>query len=178
MWFTDHGVRDEAGRSTDLCGIYYALADGSSITEVVYPTEAPNGIGLSPDGTHVYWAETYTGRVYQRTIVSPGVVLPPAPLDPSACLAGLAGLQLLDSLAIDGEGNVCVATLSNGGITVISPDGSSVVHHPTGDPLTTNICFGDDDGSGEYRTAYITLSGSGRLVKTRWPHRGLRLDFV
>ena len=84
----------------------------------------------------------------------------------------------MDSLGVDGEGNVCVATLSNGGITVISADGSSVVHHATGDPLTTNICFGDDDGSGEYRTAYITLSGSGKLVKARWPHRGLRLNWM
>ncbi|MCU1391648.1 MAG: hypothetical protein JWM34_76 [Ilumatobacteraceae bacterium] len=177
MWFTDHGVRNEGARTTDLCGIYYALPDGSKITEVVYPTEAPNGIGLSPDGTHVYWAETYTGRVYQRVITAPGEVAAATPLDPSL-LAGLPGMQLLDSLGVDGEGNVCVATLSNGGITVISPDGSSVVHHATGDPLTTNICFGDEDGSGEYRTAYITCSGSGKLVKTRWPYRGLRLNFM
>ncbi len=178
MWFTDHGVRNEHGRMTDLCGIYYALPDGSKITEVVYPTEAPNGIGLSPDGTKVYWAETYTGRVYQRTVTAPGVIAPPAPLDPSSCLAGLPGLQLLDSLAVDGDGNVCVATLSNGGVTVISPDGASIVHHPTGDPLTTNICFGDADGSGEYRTAYITCSGSGKLYRTTWPNRGLRLNFL
>ncbi len=178
MWFTDHGVRNEADRTTDLTGIYYALPDGSSITEVVYPVEAPNGIGLSPDGTRVYWAETYNGRVMQRTVTAPGVIDLPGPLDPTLCLAGLVGYQLLDSLGVDGEGNVCVATLSNGGITVISADGSSVVHHPTGDPLTTNICFGDDDGSGEYRTAYITLSGSGKLVKARWPHRGLRLNWM
>ncbi|MCU1397909.1 MAG: hypothetical protein JWN62_1018 [Acidimicrobiales bacterium] len=177
MWFTDHGVRNEGARTTDLCGIYYALPDGSKITEVVYPTEAPNGIGLSPDGTRVYWAETYTGRVYQRVITGPGEVAAATPFDPSL-LAGLAGMQLLDSLGVDGEGNVCVATLSNGGITVISPDGASVVHHPTGDPLTTNICFGDHDGSGEYRTAYITCSGSGKLMKTRWPSRGLRLNFL
>ena len=35
-------------------------------------------------------------------------------------LAGLPGFQLLDSLAVDGDGNVCVATLVNGGITVLS----------------------------------------------------------
>lgn len=175
MWITDHGIRDGHARTSDLTSIYYALADGSSITEVVHPVEAPNGIGLSPDGTHLYWAETFHGRVMQRVITGPGKVTAPAPIDPTACLAGLVGLQLLDSLAVDGEGNVCVATLANGGVTVISPDGSNVEHIPTGDPLTTNICFGDDDGTGEYRTAYMTLSGSGKLVKGRWPHRGLRL---
>ena len=85
---------------------------------------------------------------------------------------------MLDSLAVDGEGNVCVATLLNGGITAISADGGRVEHFPTGDPMTTNICFGDDDGSGEYRTAYITLSATGRLVKARWPYRGLRLNHL
>lgn len=178
MWVTDHGIHDTAARTADLTSIYYALPDGSSITEVVHPVDSPNGIGLSPDGAHVYWAETHHGRVMQRVVTSPGVVEPPNPLDFSACLHGLVGYQLLDSLAVDGEGNVCVATLANGGITVISPHGSSVEHFATGDPLTTNICFGDDDGSGEYRTAYITLSGTGKLVKARWPYRGLRLNYL
>jgi gluconolactonase len=85
---------------------------------------------------------------------------------------------LFDSLAVDGEGNVCVATLINGGITVVSPHDGSVEQIPTGDLLTTNICFGDRDGSGEYRDAYITCSGTGRLLHMRWPHRGLRLNYL
>ena len=178
MWFTDHGIRDTAKRTSDLTGIYYALADGSKITEVVYPVESPNGIGLSPDGRQLYWAETHAGRVAQRVITGPGTVEQPAPLDTTAILCGLPGFQLLDSLAVDGAGNVCVATLVNGGITVISADGSKVDHIATGDVMTTNICFGDDDGSGEYRTAYITCSSTGRLLKASWPHRGLRLNFL
>jgi gluconolactonase len=121
FWFTDHGIRDHHTRTSDLTGIYYAKADGSHISEQVFPVEAPNGIGLSPDGNTVYWAETQTGRVLRRTIASPGVLAPAMPLDTTTCLAGLPGYQLLDSLAVDGEGNVCVATLINGGITVISP---------------------------------------------------------
>ena len=178
MWITDHGIRDAAARTSDLTSIYYAQPDGSKIAEVVHPVEAPNGIGLSPDGTRVYWAETHNGRVMQRVVTGPGAVAAAVPLDTSVCLAGLTGLQLLDSLAVDGDGNVCVATLINGGVTVVSADGASVEHYATGDPMTTNICFGDDDGSGEYRTAYITLSATGRLVKARWPHRGLRLNYV
>ena len=87
------------------------------------------------------------------------------------CLAGLPGFQRLDSLAVDGAGNVCVATLGNGGITVISPDGEVIDFVPTGDPLTTNICFGGPD----LTTAYITLSGTGRLVSMTWPRPGLAL---
>jgi gluconolactonase len=169
FWFTDHGIREE--RTRDRTGIYYAESDGSSITEVEFPTDSPNGIGLSPDGATLYWAETHTGRVFRRTVAGPGALVPAAPLDVSVCLCGLPGMQLLDSLAVDGDGNVCVATLVNGGITVISPAGEVVEFVATGDPLTTNICFGGED----LQTAYLTLSGSGRLMSTRWPRPGLRL---
>ena len=175
-WFTDHGIRDHHARTSDLTGIYYAKADGSHISEQVFPVEGPNGIGLSPDGSTLYWAETTTGRVFRRNLSAPGVVVEPAPLDLTVVVAGLPGYQLLDSLAVDGEGHVCVATLINGGITLVSPVDSSTTHVATGDLLTTNICFGDRDGSGEYRDAYITCSGSGTLLHMRWPHRGLRLN--
>jgi gluconolactonase len=172
FWFTDHGIRDE--RSVDRTGIYYAKADGSFIEEVVFPVDSPNGIGLSPDGTKVYWAETHTGRVFQRTVTSPGKVQPVGGGDRSVVLCGLSGYQLFDSLAVDGDGNVCVATLVNGGITVISPSGEVLQHIPTEDPITTNICFGGPD----YRTAYITVSSTGRLISMPWPYAGLRLNYL
>ena len=72
-----------------------------------------------------------------------------------------------------GEGHVCVATIRNGGITDIDPADGSTVHVPTGDPLTTNVCFGGP----ELRTAYITCSLSGTLVTTPWERPGLALNF-
>ena len=177
FWFTDHGIRDRARRTGDITGVYYALPDGSHISEQVFPTDAPNGVGLSPDGNVLYWAETDTGRVWRRRVAAPGVLEKPAALDGWPCLAGLPGHQLLDSLAVDGDGNVCVGTLINGGITVISPHDGSMRHIPVDDRLVTNICFGDSDGSGEYRDAYITGSSTGRLFHMRWHTRGLRLHW-
>jgi gluconolactonase len=171
FWFTDHGIRED--RKADVCSIYYGRPDGSSVREVVHPTDAPNGIGLSPDGGTVYWAETYTGRVLRRTVTAPGEVERAGTYSPAGFLAGLPGLQLLDSLAVDGDGNVCVATILNGGVTVISPEGEILEHVPTGDPYTTNVCFGGPDR----RTAYITLSGTGRLVSTPWPCPGAKLAY-
>lgn len=173
FWFTDHGKFRE--RDRDRTGLYYARPDGSSIREVVFPLESPNGVGLSPDGQHLYVAETFTGRVWTWDVTGPGQLGGGAPFAPGggSLLAGLPGFQLFDSLAVDGDGNVCVATLVNGGITVISPDGSRIEHVPTGDPLTTNVCFGGDD----LRTAYITCSGTGRLVAIEWPRPGLRLNY-
>ena len=109
--------------------------------------------------------------MFQRQVLEPGVLADVVPLDPSAVLHGLPGYQLLDSLAVDAEGWVTVATLLNGGVTSISPDGATIEFLETGDPLTTNVCFGGQDG----RTAYITLSGTGRLVSTPWPRPGLTL---
>jgi len=173
MWFTDHGVREE--RTSDRTGIYYAKADGSLIKEVIFPVDSPNGIGLSPSGDMLYYAETHAGRVFQRRITGPGELAPVAPLDFGAMLlCGLPGLSLLDSLAVDGAGNVCVATIAeNAGVTVISPAGKVIEHVDTGDFLTTNICFGGDD----LRTAYITVSSSGRLLATEWPRPGLKLAY-
>lgn len=168
FYFTDHGTRTE--RSADRTGIYYAKPDGSFIEEVAFPTDGPNGIGLSPEEKTVYWAETHTGRVYQRAITSPGKLAPP---DASTVLCGLPGYQLFDSLAIDGDGNVCVATLINGGITVISPQGEVLQQIAVDDRITTNICFGGPDN----QTAYITASSTGRLLAMKWPYKGLKLNY-
>lgn len=170
FWFTDHGVRQE--RTSDRTGIHYALADGSRCEEVIFPLDAPNGVGLSPDGSRVYAAETHTGRVFWWNVTAPGEISRDNPMGHGGnLLAGLPGMQLLDSLAVDGDGWVCVGTLVNGGITAISPDGAIVEHLPLPDPLVTNICFGGAD----LRTAYATLSGTGTLVSFPWPRPGLRL---
>jgi gluconolactonase len=80
---------------------------------------------------------------------------------------------MFDSLAVDAVGNVCVATLITGGISIHSPDGQQVEFIETPDVLTTNIAFG---GTG-LETAFITLSSTGQLIKTAWSTSGLRLNF-
>ena len=41
------------------------------------------------------------------------------------------------------------------------------------DRITTNICFGGPD----HKTAYITASSTGRLLKMDWPYEGLKLHW-
>lgn len=174
MWFTDHGVRLD--RTADRTGLHYAAPDGSSCVEAVFPLDAPNGIGLSPTGDALYAAETHTGRVWKWNLSAPGVADATNPLGPGGgeLLAGLADFQLLDSLAVDGDGWVCVGTLGNGGVTAISPDGQTVEHYPLPDLLVTNICFGGPEGN----TAYCTLSGTGQLVSFPWPRPGLKMNYT
>lgn len=172
FWFTDHGKT--RARERDVTGIFYAKADGSHLEEVVFPSENPNGIGLSPDGNTLYAAETYTCRLMAFRVTAPGKV------DQAGGRGGAglplyrpAGYKFFDSLGIEECGNICVATIGESGISVISPAGELVEFVPTPDPFTTNICWGGADR----QTAYITLSGTGQLIAMPWARPGLRLQY-
>ncbi len=180
---------------TDLRGgtLHYATASGSSVATVARATD-PNGIGLSPGGDILYWAQTSTRQVLRRRIASPGRLAPSVghgaraltrhgSLDPFTLLVGLPGAMELDSLAVDSSGAVCVGTLVQGGVTEVPAEGSSddgldgIVHwvlpDRLADRLVTNICFGGDD----LTTAHLACSETGRLVRCRWHRPGLALAF-
>jgi len=170
IWFTDLGfIRP---RSIERGGVYWCRPDGSEIREVIHPLDQPNGIGLSPDGRRLYVAETTTGRLWAWDVAGPGELVGrerPATTADATLLADPGRLTRFDSLAVDGEGWICVARLGTGAIVAVAPDGQDegmdVVAMP--DPYTTNICFGPDR-----RTAFVTLSSTGRLVTFDWHRPG------
>ena len=153
--------------------MYYARTDGSLIKEAIFPILTPNGVGLSPDGRTLYVAETETSRLWRFDIIGEGEVAKepwPSP-NGGKLVHGLPGYQRFDSLAVEANGSICVATLARGGISVFSPAGDLLEFHEAPEPYCTNICFGGPD----MKTAYITLSGTGRLIAVDWPRRGLLL---
>ena len=178
FWFTDLGKTWP--RTHDHGGVYYASTDGKHIQEVIYPLITPNGIGISPDGSTLYVAETTTGKLYQWTIIEPGhLELGESSRPRAQLLYALPDGLRFDSLAVDAEGYVNVGVLSlgsmdesAGGICEVSPNGEGRII-PTGDPMTTNICFGGED----CMTAFITCSDSGTLRSLSWPRKGIRLPF-
>jgi gluconolactonase len=170
FWFTDMGK--SFARQRDHSALFYARADGSHLHRAVHPVVSFNGVGLSPDEKVVYCNDTETQKLWAFDITEPGKLAPFAFGHRGRVVGTLPGHQLLDSLAVEANGNVCSATLLNGGITVFKPDGA-YEHVALPDPMTTNICFGGAD----MRDAYITLSGTGKLVKARWPRPGLKLNF-
>lgn len=165
FWFTDHGTGNRDG------GLFYARPDGSGIICWKDNQVSPNGVGLSPDQKTVYVADTQPRKVWAFELSAPGE-LAERPSRPDGLLVELPEHNLLDSLAVETGGKICVGTLMNGGITVCDPDGS-FEHYPVPDPMTTNICFGGTD----MRDAYLALSSTGRLGKVRWPRPGLKLNF-
>ena len=174
FWFTDHGKTGP--RQRDRTGVFYAKADGSHIEEVIFPMEAPNGIGLSPAEDELYVAETPTGRLWAFPLAAPGKLAGDRADRPDGgrLVHGRQGYFLFDSLAVDSAGGVCIATIIDGGITILQPDGGAPDFVPMPDRLTTNICFGGED----LKTAFITLSSTGQLVSMPWPTPGLPLNFL
>ena len=170
FYFTDLGK--SYGRLHDRGAVYYATPDGKMVKEIVFPIMNPNGCGLSPDEKTLYVAQTQEGRLMSFSLSAPGEVVP-SPLLHN-CVCGLPGLQYFDSLAVEANGRICVATIKipTGAITSIAPDGS-FEQTPFEDPLVTNICFGGKD----MKTATITLSATGKLVQMDWPRPGLKLNY-
>jgi gluconolactonase len=175
FYFTDLGKR--RGRLIDRGSVFYAKTDGSYIKELIHPFDTPNGIGLSADEATLYVAETNAARLWSFQIEAPGQLgKSPNLYWPGKLLHKFSGYERLDSLALDTEGNVVVATLISGCVTAITPEGKvkAVVPTPEFDLMVTNVCFGGPD----LKTAFITSSGLGRLYSMDWHCAGLPLNFL
>lgn len=170
FWFTDFAGR--AGQTFTLGAIYYGKINGSGLKQARRSLFGPNGIGLSPDGGELYFAETYTGRLFAAKITGQGE-LEHLVGKPGRLLVTLPELQAFDSLAVEENGDICVATCGPGSISVVSASGGLLEQIPVNDPVTTNICFGGADMT----TAFITASTTGRLYRVNWPRPGLKLPF-
>lgn len=172
FWFSDLGkVR---ARDRDHGGVYWSNAAGTDVRECAYPIfGGANGIGISPDGGTLYVAETETGRLWAWDVEAPGVLKkePWPSSNGGRVLCQFPGYRRLDSLAIAASGNIVVATLVAGEITTISPQGEILHVAKMPERMPTNICFGGP----EMKTAYITLSTSGKLVSCPWHEAGLKL---
>ncbi len=171
FWFTDFGKKHDDRLMWGA--VYYARTDGGFIRRAADHLLTANGIGLSADGRTLYVAETETSRLWSYPVLGPGELgKKPWPSPNGGTLVyGAPGYRRYDSLALEADGNICVATLVDGGISVISPAGELIEFHEAPEGYCTNICFGGPD----MRTAFITLSGYGQLFAAQWPRPGQRL---
>ncbi|MGH1369562.1 MAG: SMP-30/gluconolactonase/LRE family protein [Maritimibacter sp.] len=172
FYFTDFGHRAKGAQHYGA--LYYGRTDGGAPVRVAGDLISPNGVGLSPDERKVYVAETYTGRLKAFDIVAPGQVAGVPMFEPGRALhAQVEGFRRYDSLAVEADGAVCIGSLTPGGITVIDAQGKHRETEIMPDLFPTNIAFGGAD----MRTAFVTLSGSGRLIAVEWPRAGLVLNY-
>jgi gluconolactonase len=163
VWFTDFGVQDGtagAGRP----GVVFAPGGGGPLVGVVWGTHQANGIGLSADGSELYVAETHSASLWRFSVTGPGQVAnggAPGQVH-GGTLLHRAGGFMFDSLAVDPDGWVCVATIGpGGGVTCVHPVTGAVRRVTAPDDLTTNVCFGSPAGLPV--AAFVTLSSTGQL---------------
>jgi len=171
FWFTDHGSTNDKYRTHGA--LYYAQADGSKITKVLRELLSPNGVGMSPDYKTVHYAETFPGRLWSLPLSAPGIAEPPAGFTPANFEGAYPGLGYFDSLGVQADGGVCVATILAGGISTFWPDTKKFEHTPLPDLIVTNICWGGKD----MRAAFVTMSSTGKLAAMEWRSPGLRLAY-
>jgi len=162
LWFTDLGRMRADGK--DFGGLYCLPAGSAEPVRIRGGALSYNGVGVSPDGTTVYAACTWSARVYafDRRIAAQEPRL----------VATVPGLVMLDSLAMTEAGNVCVAMPTGWGVATVTPQGEVRIT-PTDDRLPTNLAFGGAD----MRDCWLTFSDKGTLMRTRWDEPGMRLAY-
>ncbi|MGE0388331.1 MAG: SMP-30/gluconolactonase/LRE family protein [Gammaproteobacteria bacterium] len=172
FYFTDFGSLKV--RRPQPGAVYYARPDGSAIARVAAGLERANGVGLSADGRTLYVAETYSGSLWAFDVIAPGVLARGTGTRCGGRLLYRDPQVQFDSLAVDAEGFICVATTHRGSVARIAPDGSECTHFDVPGQGVTNVCFAGPD----LRTAAITEVSAGVLLAIRWPCPGLPLHFL
>src|SRR5215468_2575028 len=144
--------------STGRTEVLYSQCDGETL-------QAPNDLVFDRSGgfwftdhgsttdrhrTHgaLYYARADGSKITKvlRELISPnGVGFTPANFE-----GAFPGLAYFDSLGVQADGGVCVATILAGGISTFWPDSKKFEHTPLPDLLVTNICWGGADMKNAY----------------------------
>jgi sugar lactone lactonase YvrE len=159
--FNDAGV-DPAGRvwvgSMDISeaqplGHLYRLDAGGTMKAVVESVTVSNGLGWSPDGTRLYYADSPTKRI--DVFDYDAATGEAAGRRVFADLSAFAGVP--DGLTVDADGCVWVAVWGGGVLRRLAPDGTpdAVVPVPVSQP--TSCAFG---GPG-MTDLYVTTARAG-----------------
>ena len=128
-------------------GRVWALARDGSLRLVADGFTYCNGIALEPDGTLV----VVEGRGLMRLRADGDREWIVEKLGPGGG----------DGFCVDRDGRFYVASTREHGVRVLEPDGAEVeLLHLDGEGITTNCCFGGDDG----RTLFATDAVPGTLV--------------
>jgi sugar lactone lactonase YvrE len=178
--FNDAGV-DPAGRvwvgsmhtdESEPLGALYRLDAGGVLTTVVKGVTVSNGLGWSPDGSRMYYADSpmrridmfdydpATGEAFQRRVL--------------ADLSAFDGVP--DGLTVDADGFLWVAIWGGGVLRRFTPDGTqdAVIEVPVSQP--TSCAFGGPGMTDLYvTTASVGLTEAelrqqplaGRLLRLR-----------
>jgi gluconolactonase len=164
VYLSDSGSSDHPGK------VFYLRRDGL-VREVASGIRFANGIGVSPDGSTLYVAESPTGKVLAFPIRADGSLGAARDLIRlrDVLPTGRSDDATPDSLRVDTHGNVFVALYKGGGVAIVSPAGRLLKlldvpsqHHtnlaisPDGESLY--ITAVDDDARSSYRGQIVRMA--------------------
>jgi gluconolactonase len=160
-------ITDPAGSDAkNPIGCVYRIEKGSRrVTKIASGMAFPNGIAFSADAKTLYIAESHTFRILTAVVKSDGSTETPQ------LFCQLPENHIPDGIGFDQAGNLYVATVGPGLVTVIAPDGkiARTITLPGSD--VTNLDFGGKD----YKTLYITEAKTGALYTLEVEIGGLPL---
>jgi sugar lactone lactonase YvrE len=157
---------------TPGAGRLYRLELDGSCTQVLTGLTISNGIGWSPDGTTMYFADSGTGDI-DAFHFDPAT----GDLGRRRTIAHISTPNVApDGLTVDHQGNIWVALWNGGALAQYHPDGSLLNTIPLPVDRPTSCAFGDIGGE----TLFVTTARDGLDEATlgRQPDAGrlLRLD--
>jgi len=154
LYFTD----PEGSTLENRGGAVYAIAPGGAVARLASGLAYPNGIGVTPDGSVLVVAETFTGILHRYSLEQQayGVELAPlATLSPAGEAEPVAGP---DGLAFCADGLLYVAHYGTAFVRVIAPDGTLVASLPAGGASPTNVALWQG-------SLYVTEGDSGSVYR-------------
>ena len=162
IYFTDPLFRAPTPLPQTVQAVYYRSKSGE-VRRITEDLAAPNGIGLSPDGKHLYVIPSRQAEMLVYDVAGPGK------LENGRTLCRLKQPDGRtdtggDGMAVDVEGNLYIT--SNLGVEIISPAGKhlGLVVFPQ---QPANVTFGGADR----KTMYVTARTG--LYQVRMPIAGL-----
>ena len=150
-------------------GECYRIEPGGAVRELYGGIGLSNGIGVSPDGKHLYHCDTAAGEIVAHELGPDGV----------------AGRRVFarcgegpDGMAVDEEGGVWVALYGGGRVQRFTPAGRADVAVPVAAKMVASVCFGGADR----RDLYVVTADNtddpargGTIFRTRVDVPGLAL---
>lgn len=128
---------------SDQSGALHLIDLDGSVRTVARDVGLSNGLGLSPDGTRLYHADSDAHLVREYPVGANGELGEPR------CFAQ-PKQGMPDGLAVAEDGSVWVALVHAGTVVVYDPAGAEIGRIVLPTPMVTSLCFGGDNLSDLY----------------------------
>lgn len=129
-------------------GKLYTVDKDCGLTAVDEGFQLSNGLGWSPDGSTLYFAETASRNIYAYRY------LPGGRVSGRRIFAHIEGEGGPDGLTVDSKGNIWVALFKGGEVRCFLPNGQVHSRHALPTRYPTSCGFGGDDWS----TLFVTTA--------------------